>query len=399
MPPKKAEEPKKKIFFGRPGNTLKMGIVGLPNVGKSTTYNLMTKLNVPAENYPFCTIEPNTAKVAVPDPRFDALCAMYKPKSEVAATLTITDIAGLVRGASEGQGLGNEFLSHIQGVDGIYSIVRAFDSEEVSHVEGDVNPIRDLDIISSELCLKDLQILARRKEDLQKVIARMNGKNEKDEMEALIKAENLLKENKWVRWGEWTDIEIELLNKHFFITTKPVVYLVNLSKADFINKKNKWLPKIQEWVQKNGGGAIIPFSAEFEVEVFQAAEAAKEKGEESKEMKPAADAPNSMLPKIIRTGYKCLDLIYFFTAGEDEVRCWTIREGTKAPGAGGVIHTDFEKGFICAEVMKYEDLMALGSEAKVKAEGKYRQHGKEYVVEDGDILYIKAGAVKSAAKK
>lgn len=397
MPPKKHEEPKKKVYFGRPGNSLKMGIVGLPNVGKSTTFNLLTKMNVPAENYPFCTIEPSVAKVAVPDARFDRLCQMYKPKSEIAATLTITDIAGLVKGASEGEGLGNEFLANIQGVDGIYQMIRGFEDEEISHVEGDVNPIRDLEIISTELIAKDKQNLLKKKEDLVKQAGRSNNKEAKDELEIIAKVEAILDAGKWVRWSDaWTDREIEVINKYYFLTSKPSVYLVNLSKADFLAKKNKWLGKIQEWVTTHGGGPIIPFSADYEREIFEEAEAMKK--EESKVEEKKEDT-RSMVPKIIKTGYKILELIYFFTAGEDEVRCWTIREGTKAPQAGGVIHTDFEKGFICVDSMKYADLDELGSEAKVKAEGKYRQHGKEHVIEDGDVLYFKVGDIKGGGKK
>jgi obg-like ATPase 1 len=392
MPPKKAEEPKKKAYFGRPGNNLKMGIVGLPNVGKSTTFNILTKMNVPAENYPFCTIEPSEAKVAVPDPRFDKLCEMYKPKSKIPATLTIFDIAGLVRGASEGQGLGNEFLSNISAVDGIYEICRVFENEEISHVEGDVNPVRDLEIISEELIAKDMQNLVRRKEDVAKIISRTNAKDAKDEMEVINKVEALFKDKKWVRWGDWSEAEVEILNKFLFLTAKPVTYLVNLSKADFLAKKNKWLGKIQEYVQKNGGGVIIPYSADYELEIFNESQNEEKKEEEKKE------DTRSQLPKIIRTGYKSLDLVYFFTAGDKEVRAWTIREGSKAPQAGGVIHTDFEKGFISVEIMKYDDLAELGSESKVKAEGKYRQHGKEHIIEDGDVCYFKVGDIKGGKK-
>lgn len=391
MPPKKEEE-KKKAYFGRCGNTLKMGIVGLPNVGKSTTFNLLSKLNVPAENYPFCTIEPNKAQVPVPDPRFDKLKSMWKPKSNIQATLSIIDIAGLVRGASEGEGLGNAFLSNIQGVDGIYHVVRAFEAEDVTHTEGDVDPIRDMEIITGELIAKDLQILNKRLGEVEKDIARAAKKDDLEEKATLDKAKALMVAGKWVRSGEWTEKEVDTLNKYLFITSKPVCYLVNLSIDDFKSKKNKWLPKIQEWITKNVPGPIIPYSADFEKTALEEQQLEESKMIEAKPVDPAA--PPSMMSRIIRTGYKILELIYFFTAGEDEVRCWTVREGTKAPGAGGVIHTDFEKGFICAEVMKYDDFVRLGSELAVKGEGKYRQQGKEYTVEDGDIIFFKVGQIK-----
>lgn len=395
MPPKK-EEPVKKPLLGRPGNNLKMGIVGLPNVGKSTTFNVLSKLNVMAENYPFCTIDPNLAKVNVPDPRFDNLCKIWKPKSQIPANLTIIDIAGLVKGASEGEGLGNAFLSHIQGVDGLYQVIRVFEDPEVTHVEGEVEPVRDLEIISSELCKKDLQMLEKKLEDLVKVIGRTNDKRSKEEKETLDKVKVLLEQGLWVRSGDWSLKDIEVLNAHLFLTAKPSVYLVNMSIADFKRKGNKWLPKVKEYVDKNGGGPIIPYSAEFEKQILEQAQEAKEKGEESKEEPKETAASISMLNKIIRTGYKCLDLVYFFTAGEDEVRCWTIREGTKAPQAAGVIHTDFEKGFICAEVMKYDDFIECGqSEVEVKAKGKLRQQGKESIILDGDICFFKFNAPQS----
>lgn len=393
MPPKKDAAPEKKILLGRPGNTLKMGIVGLPNVGKSSTFNLLSKLNVPAENFPFCTIDPNVAKVSVPDSRFDKLCEMWKPKSQVPAVLNVIDIAGLVPGAHEGQGLGNAFLSHIQGVDGIFQVVRAFEDDEITHTEGDVNPVRDLDIISTELCKKDLQLLNKRMEDLDARIKRNNDKDAREEKEVLERVRTLLDAGKWVKSGDWKARDIEILNTQLYLTAKPSVYLVNLSIKDFKRKANKWLGKIQDWVNANGGGPIIPYSVEYEQQLMDA----KEKNEENKENEIKPDSPSAM-SKIIKTGYKILDLIYFFTAGEDEVRCWTVRQGAKAPQAAGVIHTDFEKGFICAEVMKYEDFVEAGSETECKAQGKLRQQGKEYVVNDGDICFFKFN-VSSSGKK
>lgn len=278
-----------------------MGIVGLPNVGKSTTYNVLSNLNVPAENYPFCTIDPNKAVVPVPDDRFKKLCDMYHPKSEVAAVLQIVDIAGIVRGASKGEGLGNHFLSNIKDVDGIYHVVRAFEDEEITHTENSVDPIRDMDIINSELVLKDLEYVTNRLEDVEKTIKRNNPKEAREEKEILVKVLELLQKNKWVRHGDWSSAEIAILNTHRLITAKTVVYLVNLSQDDFVSKKNKWLKKIKEWIDDNVPGEIIPYSAEHE----------------RKELENKDDKKRTMIPKIIKAGYNALDLIYFFTAGTD----------------------------------------------------------------------------------
>jgi obg-like ATPase 1 len=340
----------------------------------------------------FCTIEPNKAKVEVPDSRFDKLVDLYKPKSEVPASLTILDIAGLVKGASQNQGMGNAFLSHIQSVDGIFHVVRAFDDEEVQHYEGEVDPIRDLDIIQSELMEKDRAMLNKNLEELEKLVNRANNKDAKEEKAVLDKVAELYNQGINVRDHDWNYKEIDILNKHLFFSAKPVVYLVNISEQDYIKKKNKWLAKISDWVNKHGGGKIIPYSVAFELKL------SKLTGEEKEKVIKEAGA-DSALGKIITAGYHSLDLIHFFTSGEDEVKCWTIRKGTKAPQGAGVIHTDFERGFISAETMKFADLLALGSENEVKKEGKVRTEGKNYEILDGDIIYFKFNVSDPKKKK
>ena len=238
MPPKKKEEPVKKVILGRASNTLSMGLVGLPNVGKSSTYNVLSKLAVPAENYPFCTIDPNTAKINIPDKRYDKLIEMYAPKSRVPAQLAITDIAGLVKGASTGAGLGNAFLSHINAVDGIYHVVRAFPNEEVVHEEGDVNPIRDIEIINGELIAKDQQHLVKVFDEIQARMKRKKEKRDEEEMELMKRVEEMLKTGQFVKDGSYSAKEVEMLNKHLFLTSKPVIYLVNIGDAQYVKKQN-----------------------------------------------------------------------------------------------------------------------------------------------------------------
>ncbi|KAI1846613.1 hypothetical protein JX265_009083 [Neoarthrinium moseri] len=393
MPPKKAKE-EEKILLGRPGNNLKSGIVGLANVGKSTLFQAITKCNLgnPA-NFPYATIDPEEARVIVPDDRYDWLCEKYKPKSRVPANLTVYDIAGLTRGASTGAGLGNSFLSHIRAVDAIFQVVRCFDDAEIIHVEGDVNPTRDLDIIAEELRLKDIEFVEKALEN-QKKKTRMGGqslevKKAKEEQDTIEKILAWLNDGKDVRKGTWAPKEVEVINPLFLLTAKPVVYLVNLSEKDYTRKKNKHLPKIAEWIKEHAAGdPILPISVSFEERLtqFESEEAA---AEECKNL-----GIESALPKVILQMRKVLGLGSFFTTGTDEVRQWTIRLGSKAPQAAGVIHTDFEKTFIQAIVYNFNMLKELGDEAEVKAKGKIMTKGKEYVVEDGDILLIKAGAAK-----
>jgi obg-like ATPase 1 len=397
MPPKKGKvEEKNPPIIGRIGTNLKVGIVGLPNVGKSTFFNVLTKSQANAENFPFCTIDPNESRVPVPDDRWEWLCNFYKPESKVPAFLNVVDIAGLVKGASEGQGLGNAFLSHISACDAVFHMCRVFDDIEVTHIEGEVDPVRDLQIIYDELRLKDIQYLEAVIDKMERNVLRgAADKQKKLDYECLKKIMDLLQDGKHLRFTQWNEKEIEVLNQHLFLTAKPMVYLVNLSENDFLKKKNKWLPKIKAFVDQNDPGAvIIPFSGAFELKLLDME--APDRGDYLKEV-----GATSSLDKIIKTGYKALQLEYFFTVGDDEVKAWTIQKGTKAPQAAGRIHGDFEKGFIMAEVMKYDDLKAEGTEAAVKAAGKYRQQGRNYVVEDGDIILFKfnAGAGLQGKKK
>ncbi|XP_060529633.1 obg-like ATPase 1 isoform X2 [Cylas formicarius] len=398
MPPKKVPEPERKPIIGRVGTNLRVGIVGVPNVGKSTFFNVLTKSSAAAENFPFCTIDPNESRVPVPDARFDYLCEYFKPLSKVPAFLNVVDIAGLVKGASEGQGLGNAFLSHISACDAIFHLCRAFEDDDVTHVDGEVNPVRDLDVISEELRLKDEDMLSKNLEKLERTVVRGGDKKSKPEYDTLMKIKSVLvDEKKHIRFGDWDAKDIEVLNRYLFLTSKPCMYLVNLSEKDYIKKKNKWLIKIKEWVDKNDPGAlIIPFSGAFEHKLLSEYE------DPILRKKYLEDVgATSALDKIIVQGYKSLQLEYFFTAGPDEVKAWTIQKGTKAPQAAGRIHTDFEKGFIMAEVMKFQDFKEEGSETACKAAGKYRQQGRNYTVEDGDIIFFKfnAGAGLQQAKK
>ncbi|KAH0284337.1 GTP-binding family protein [Aureobasidium namibiae CBS 147.97] len=394
MPPKKVVK-EEKIILGRPGNNLKSGIVGLANVGKSTLFQAITKCSLgnPA-NFPYATIDPEESRVIVPDERYEWLCEHYNPKSRVPAHQTIYDIAGLTRGASTGAGLGNAFLSHIRAVDAIFQVVRCFDDAEIIHVEGDVDPVRDLEIISEELRIKDIEFVEKALENLKKQTRRggqsLEMKKLKEEEATVEKILALLQDGKDIRHQHWSPKEVEVINPLFLLTAKPVVYLTNLSEKDYLRQKNKHLPKVVEWIKTNSPGEpILPISISLE-ERLSRFETDAEVEEECKKI-----GGKSALPKAIVTMRKALNLGSFFTTGTDEVRQWTVRNGTKAPQAAGVIHGDFEKTFIQCIVYNFNLLKELKTEAEVKAQGKIMTKGKDYVVEDGDIILIKAGAAKA----
>lgn len=379
-----------------------MGILGLPNVGKSSLFNLLTEQSVAAENYPFCTIDPNESRCPVPDLRFDWLCELWQPASRIPAYLQITDIAGLIKGASEGAGLGNAFLSHIQAVDGLYHVVRAFESAEVTHVDDSVDPVRDLSTIMYELCRKD-QVYVESVKAKKEMDVKRDPKNKPlpSYYTMMEKVDQLLQNNMPLRSGTWSLEEVSKINEMMpqAITLKPIVYLVNLDSKSFKRKGNKWLVPINEWVQTHGGGQIIPFSVEWE----QAYWSARSDPAALEAILNEVPGIKSVLPRIVKVGYNVLNLQYFFTAGEDEVRCWTIPSGATAPEAAGAIHSDFERGFIKAEVCAYDDFKSLcggqKSMANIKAAGKYRQEGRNYVMQDGDIVHFMFNVTASAKKK
>ena len=361
--------------------SLKAGIVGLPNVGKSTLFNAITKQNILAANYPFATIDPNVGVVNVPDKRIDVLNEMYHPARLIPTGFEFTDIAGLVKGASTGEGLGNKFLSHIREVDAIVEVVRCFNDDNIIHVEGKCDPIRDIEIINLELSLADLEIINNRLDKIKKKATTTKDKEALIEVEALEKAKNALEKNIPIRMISFTEEELMLIKPFCFLTLKPIIYLANV-KEDEYNDDNSYYNDVLEYASKEGSKAI-KISAKLESDLVDYTES------EKKEMFEMLGIESSGIDELIKVTYELLGLRTYFTVGSDEVRAWTFKNGMNAKECAGIIHSDFEKGFIRAEVISYDDLIECGSELKVKEAGKFRLEGKDYLMQDGDICHFR----------
>lgn len=362
--------------------SLKCGIVGLPNVGKSSLFNALSNAGAEAANFPFCTIDPNVGIVPVPDKRIDKLTALVKPIRTLPATIEFVDIAGLVKGASEGKGKGNAFLSHIREVDIIVHVVRCFTDDDVIHVEGGIDPLRDMQIIDAELLFKDLESIEKRVDKLKKQ-SKTNDKAIKQQLEVVDKLREHVENGNPVRSFEVTPDDAAAYKDLFLLTEKPVLYVTNVAEDDLPEAAgNQYVEKVRE-VAASQGSEVVVVCAKIEAEI------AELDGDEKAMFLEELGIESAGLDMLIRAAYRELGLITYFTAGEKEVRAWTIRIGFKAPQAAGVIHTDFERGFIRAETIKYEDFIESGSEAAAKVAGKMRSEGKEYTVNDGDVMHFR----------
>lgn len=361
--------------------SLTAGIVGLPNVGKSTLFNAITKKNILAANYPFATIDPNVGVVTVPDKRVEVLENMYVPERTIPTTYEFTDIAGLVKGASTGEGLGNKFLSHIRQVDAIVEVVRCFDDENIIHVDGSVDPIRDIEVINVELVLSDLEIVTSRINRIGKKAMTTKNKDDVKEIELLERIKEALESNIPVRKLGLDEEEKKLISSFNLITLKPIIYALNVEDND-INTGNNYTKLVEDYAKKEGSETAI-ICAKLESELSELDE------EEKKLFLDDLGIKESGVERLINKTYDLLGLATFFTVGKDEVRAWTFKKGSKAPECAGIIHSDFEKGFIKAEVMSYNDLVNAGSELKVRELGKARIEGKEYIMQDGDICHFR----------
>ena len=362
--------------------SLTAGIVGLPNVGKSTLFNAITNQKILAENYPFATIEPNVGVVTVPDERMDKLNEMYEPNKFIPTAYEFTDIAGLVKGASQGEGLGNKFLSHIREVDAIVEVVRCFDDGKIIHVDGAPDPVRDIETINLELAIADLDVINNRLERVAKKARTTKNKDDITEVEALEKSKAALLENKPLRQVEYSDDELKLLKSYSFLTLKPIIYLANIKEDELGNPDNHYVEQVKEYAAKENA-KVVSLCAKVEEELSELSK------EDKQEMLEGLGLDGSGLDKLITATYDILGLATYFTVGKDEVRAWTFKKGMNAKQCAGIIHTDFEKGFIRAEVMSYDDLIECGSELKVKEAGKARLEGKEYLMQDGDICHFR----------